>query len=112
MYLYGALSSTSAVTPTAKQDDLVLVNSVNYLKTKENVNKSLSQSITQFFLYIFYFPLKDDENLLQLEQYLENEKQTNDMIQGLSKIGGLDGQDFLKRVKSMVLSNELAKQYS
>ncbi|KAF5286401.1 hypothetical protein FQA39_LY16321 [Lamprigera yunnana] len=96
MYLYGALSSTSAVTLKPKQDDLVLglfkqiirkqnkiqatllqlVNDVNDLKTKENVEQKLVAFNNSIFL-LFDFPLKDVENLLQLEQYLENEKQMN-----------------------------------
>ncbi|KAF5282388.1 hypothetical protein FQA39_LY17585 [Lamprigera yunnana] len=132
MYLYGVLSSTSAVTPTPKQDDLVLgllkqmireqniiqgtllqlVNNVNYLKTMENVKQMLI-AVNNSIFPVFDIPLEDDENLLQLEQYLENEKQTNDTIQELSRIRGLNnGQDFVKRVTSMVLSNELAGQYS
>ncbi|KAF5298185.1 hypothetical protein FQA39_LY02609 [Lamprigera yunnana] len=121
MYLYETLSSTSAVTPTPKQDNLVLgllkqiirkqniiqatllqlVNNVNYLKTKENVKQKLV-ALNNSISPLFDIPLKDDENLLQLEQYLENVKQTNDTIQGLSRIGGLNGQDFVKRVTSMV----------
>ncbi|KAF5284495.1 hypothetical protein FQA39_LY17030 [Lamprigera yunnana] len=74
MYLYGALSSTSALTPTPKQDDLVLgllkqiirkqniiqatllqlVNNVNYLKTKENVKQKLGHSQELFFLYLIF----------------------------------------------------------
>ncbi|KAF5277552.1 hypothetical protein FQA39_LY18464 [Lamprigera yunnana] len=80
-----------------------------YLKTKENVEQNLVAVNHSIFL-VFDFSLKDDENLLQLDQYLENEKQMNDTIQGLSRIGGLNGQDFVKRVTSMVLSNELASQ--
>ncbi|KAF5294018.1 hypothetical protein FQA39_LY13572 [Lamprigera yunnana] len=99
IYQYGALSSTSAVTPTPKQDDLVLgllkqiirkqniiqatlqlVNNVNYLKTKENVKQKLV-AVNNSIFPVFDFPLKDDENLLQLEQYSENKKQTNDTIQ-------------------------------
>ncbi|KAF5284476.1 hypothetical protein FQA39_LY17011 [Lamprigera yunnana] len=102
-------SKSDAVTSTPKQEDLVLgllkqiirkhnitqatllqlVNDVNDLKTNEN----------------------DDECLLQLEQYLEDEKQMNDTIQELSRIGH-NGQDSVKRVMSKVLSNELASQYS
>ncbi|KAF5269695.1 hypothetical protein FQA39_LY08620 [Lamprigera yunnana] len=99
MYLYGALSSTSAVTPTPKQDDQVLglvkqiirkqnkiqatllqlVNDVNDLKTKENAEQRLVAFEYSIFL-LFNFSFKDDKNVLQLEQYLENEKQINDTV--------------------------------
>ncbi|KAF5286861.1 hypothetical protein FQA39_LY00394 [Lamprigera yunnana] len=152
MYLYGALSSTFAVASTPKQNDLVLgllkqiiikqniiqaallqlVNNVNYLKTKENVKQKLAAVINSIFP-VFNIPLKDDENLLQLEQYLENGKQTNDtvfIVYGylysiLLLTNFLDlriinyqesedsmDRDFIKRVTAMVLLNELASQYS
>ncbi|KAF5293026.1 hypothetical protein FQA39_LY13795 [Lamprigera yunnana] len=76
---------------------LQLVNNVNYLKTKENVKQKLVADSNLIFP-VFDIHLKDDENLLQLEQYLENEEQTNDTIQGLSRIGGLNREDFVKRV--------------
>ncbi|KAF5280108.1 hypothetical protein FQA39_LY18142 [Lamprigera yunnana] len=112
------LSSTSdAVISTPKQEDLVfgllkqiirkqniiqaillqLVNDVNDLKTNENVEQKLVAVNNSIFL-LFDFPLKDDEYFLQLEQYLEDEKQLNDTIQKLSRIGGHNGQDFVKRV--------------
>ncbi|KAF5302229.1 hypothetical protein FQA39_LY10268 [Lamprigera yunnana] len=119
------LSSTSdAVTSTPKQEDLVLrkqniiqatllqlSNDVNDLKTNENVQQKLV-AVNNSIFPVFDFPLKDDEYLLQLEQYLEDEKQINDTIQELSRIEGHNGQDFVKRVMSKVLSNELASHYS
>ncbi|KAF5283442.1 hypothetical protein FQA39_LY04818 [Lamprigera yunnana] len=90
---------------------LQLLNNVNYLKTKENVKQKLV-AVNNSIFPVFDILIKVEENLLQLEQYLENEKQTNDTIQGLSRIGGLNGQNFVKRVTSMVLSNELASHYS
>ncbi|KAF5278008.1 hypothetical protein FQA39_LY18418 [Lamprigera yunnana] len=83
---------------------LQLVNNVNYLKTMENIKQKLV-AVNNSIFPIFEIPLKDDENLLQLEQYLENEKQTNDTIRGLSRIGGLNnGQDFVKRLMSMAIA--------
>ncbi|KAF5293807.1 hypothetical protein FQA39_LY03292 [Lamprigera yunnana] len=43
---------------------------------------------------------------------IERKTQIRDNIQELSRIGGPNGQDFVKRVMSKVLSNELASQYS
>ncbi|KAF5284414.1 hypothetical protein FQA39_LY17089 [Lamprigera yunnana] len=78
--------------PTCQCSGIVTVNNVNYLKTKENVQQKLV-ALNNSIFPVFDFPLKDYENLLQLERYLENEKQTNDTIQGLSRIGGLNGQE-------------------
>ncbi|KAF5283700.1 hypothetical protein FQA39_LY17248 [Lamprigera yunnana] len=94
------LSSTSdAVTSTPKQQDLVLgllkqiirkqniiqgtllqlVNNVNDLKTNENVKQKLVAVNNSIFL-LFDSSFKEDEYLLQLEQYLEDEKQMNDTV--------------------------------
>ncbi|KAF5300542.1 hypothetical protein FQR65_LT09163 [Abscondita terminalis] len=129
----GAYSGTviSPMPSTSKQDDLILgflrqvirkqnviqatllqlVNDVNEIKSSSDKTFVDVNDESSIFL-MFDFPLKDEANILKLEQYLENETHMNNMIQELSRIGGCHGQDFVKRVMSKILSNEVASGYS
>ncbi|KAF5276947.1 hypothetical protein FQR65_LT16127 [Abscondita terminalis] len=60
----------------------------------------------------FNFPLQNDGDLKEFEQYLEDANDFAKAVDELSRIGGANAYDFTKRTMSKLLSNKLACEFS
>lgn len=60
----------------------------------------------------FQFPLNDDEELKKVETFLEDDANFQNAVIEMSKFGGNNMYDFVKRCLSMLLTNVYASSYS
>ncbi|CAL1671922.1 unnamed protein product [Lasius platythorax] len=60
----------------------------------------------------FTLPIETDQQLKQVEQYLENQANFNTSVTQALRIGGKHSYEFIKRNLSQLLSNQLAEKYS
>ncbi|KAK9686101.1 hypothetical protein QE152_g37449 [Popillia japonica] len=61
---------------------------------------------------IFHFPLKNKNELLEVESFLEKDDNLASAVNEVSKLGGNSTYAFIRRSLSSLVTNELAAQYS
>ncbi|XP_011687006.1 PREDICTED: uncharacterized protein LOC105449452 [Wasmannia auropunctata] len=87
-----------------------LTTSVNSILTNK-VAHQVEETTTSFFT-MFNFPLQDEENLIRVDEYLNDEKNFNVAMNELAKIGGSSVHNFTQRAMQMLITNDLAATYS
>ncbi|XP_046143138.1 uncharacterized protein LOC123988145 [Osmia bicornis bicornis] len=80
----------------------------NHLKEKPTKD----QDIKSIFKLNISYPLRTEEDLEKLETHLQYEENYRDAVNELGSVGGANNYDFVKRVLTTVLSNDLAMTYS
>ncbi|XP_050517959.1 uncharacterized protein LOC126892470 [Diabrotica virgifera virgifera] len=58
------------------------------------------------------FPIKTDIEFEKFEEYLQDEDNFSKALQEISKLGGRNAYDFIKRAFQLILSNDQALKYS
>ncbi|XP_046145220.1 uncharacterized protein LOC123988599 [Osmia bicornis bicornis] len=83
------------------------------LKLAHKVGSVTEQSVSLYSRYEgLKFPLTREEDLLVLDTSLAKEDHFKDAVQELAKIGGDNNYQFVKRVLSSIIDNNLAMKYS
>ncbi|KAK4885260.1 hypothetical protein RN001_001531 [Aquatica leii] len=82
---------------------------------KKQINSGNTQEQKVTFAMKFpntYFPITSDEQFDSLEQLLNIEDDMQLLVEQISKIGGTNIYNFVKRVLSTLITNEMALKYS
>ncbi|KAF5275147.1 hypothetical protein FQR65_LT16767 [Abscondita terminalis] len=87
-----------------------MMEDINELKSRTALDTTIVPINSIFTL--FDLPIENEERLQEFESHLTKEKNLNDVIDEISKIGGKNVQEFVKRTMSRIISNEVGSQYS
>ncbi|KAK5642720.1 hypothetical protein RI129_008887 [Pyrocoelia pectoralis] len=89
-----------------------MMEDINELKSRTSIglDNTIVQKTSIFTLYDF--PIPNEPALQELENHLSKEDNLNDMIDEVSKIGGNNISEFVKRAMSRLISNEVGSEYS
>ncbi|KAK4886188.1 hypothetical protein RN001_002459 [Aquatica leii] len=90
-----------------------IIAEVKEIKKQINSGNTQEQKVT--FAMKFpntYFPITSDEQFDSLEQLLNIEDDMQLLVEQISKIGGTNIYNFVKRVLSTLITNEMALKYS
>ncbi|GAB1864035.1 hypothetical protein CAJAP_05114 [Camponotus japonicus] len=87
-----------------------LTTSINRILTNNKVTHQVEEEAS--FFTMFDFPLKNEEDLIRVDEYLNEEKNFNVAMNELSKIGGNSIYNFTQRALNMLITNDLAATYS
>ncbi|CAL1671852.1 unnamed protein product [Lasius platythorax] len=87
-----------------------LTTSVNCILTNDKVTHQVEEEAS--FFTMFDILLKNEEDLIRVDKYLNKEKNFNVAINELSKIGGNSIYNFTQRALNMLITNDLAATYS
>ncbi|GAB1869455.1 hypothetical protein CAJAP_10534 [Camponotus japonicus] len=88
-----------------------LTTSINRLLTNDGKVAHREQEAPLFFT-IFSFPIQNEEEVIRVDEYLNNDKNFNVAMNELSKIGGCSVYNFIQRTLKMLITNDLAATYS
>ena len=93
----------------------LLLETLEQVKTLENKPVAPAIYKKQSFLLKFQnlqFPINSVEKVKELEEILQNENNFHDAVNEFARFGGSDTYDFIKRVLSTILNNDVALMYS
>ncbi|XP_050504228.1 uncharacterized protein LOC126884893 [Diabrotica virgifera virgifera] len=85
---------------------------VTEIKQNQRPAEHLETSESLFVKYNIQFPIKSEEDFLQLDTILLEDYNYNNAVKELSKFGGSSPYNFIKRVMSTILSDNLIIEYS
>ena len=93
----------------------LLLDTMERVKTLENEPAAPVVNKKRSFLLKFQnlqFPINSVEKVKKLEEILQNENNFQDAVNEFAKFGGSGTYDFIKRVLSSILNNDVALMYS
>lgn len=104
-----------------RQQSLLKANMSQYRDSLQELTTSINRITndkthqveeTNSFFTMFNFPVQNEEDLICVNEYLNDEKNFNVAMNEFSKIGGRSVQNFTQRALKMVITNDLAATYS
>ncbi|CAH0559281.1 unnamed protein product [Brassicogethes aeneus] len=90
-----------------KNDDLAIDYNKFLIESNEQVKLNESKSIDKFNI-----PVNNEEELRDLEEKLKDEKQFDEMVQYIQKIGGYSAYQSIKRTMTRVLNNKIQTEFN